>query len=194
MCFEKRNNSIWGEVLQPLMKYVTLNEKVNTKTCGDIHLLAVLLYSAWYGYVWEWVRNYVCLAYNIVTKTLTLTVIIWGEFIASYSQCWNKILMASELNIIAIRGNNCHTMADSTGHGRMSTGHRTARLAIWRLSLGDDCVEMQYDSSKIAVLYYSWKWITQNTCTSNLFSDWPSRCAGICHWLWSNDGWPNIGA
>jgi hypothetical protein len=131
------------------MKYVLLKEKMNSKTCGDKHLLTLLLYSTWYGHVWEWVRNGVCVTHNFVTKTRTLTVIISGEFIVSYSQCRNKILMASGLNIIETRGNNCHTMADSKGHGRMSTGHRTARLAIWRLSLGDDCVEKQYDSSKI---------------------------------------------
>jgi len=142
MCFPTRNNSICCEVLQSFMKYVILNEQVNSKTCGDIHLLVLFLYSSWYGYVWEWVRNYVCLAYNLVTKTPTLTVIISGEFIASYSQSCKKILMASGLN-------KCHTMADSTGHGRMSIGHRTARLAIWHLSLGDDCVEKQYESSKM---------------------------------------------
>jgi hypothetical protein len=40
-------------------------------------------------------------------------------------------------------------MADSTGHGRKSRGHRTARLAIRRLNLGDDCVEKQHESSKM---------------------------------------------
>jgi hypothetical protein len=189
MCFTKRNSSICCEVLQSLMKYVTLNEEVNSRTCGDIHLLALRLYSAWYGYEREWDRNYVCLAYNIVTKTPTLTVIISGEFIVCYLQCWNTIRMTSGLNIIAIRGNNCHTMVDSTGHGRMSTGHRRARLAIWRLSLGDDCVVKQHDSSKMTVLHYSWKWITQ----IYLFSDWPSGCASICHWLWRNEKCPNVG-
>jgi hypothetical protein len=33
MCFPTRNNSICREVLQSLMKYVILNEKVNSKTC-----------------------------------------------------------------------------------------------------------------------------------------------------------------
>jgi hypothetical protein len=169
MCFPKRNSSICCDVLQYLMKYATLKEKVNSKTCSDINLLALCLYSAWYGYERQCVRNYVCLAYNIVTKTPTLTVTISGEFTACYLQCWNKILMDSGLNIVAIRGNRCHTIADSKGHGRMSTGHRTARLAIWRPSLGDDCVGKQYDSSKITVLYYSLKWITRNICTQIYF-------------------------